>query len=153
MTIKEASRHTGLSQDTLRFYEKSGMIPPVSRNNGIRDYSEIDLRWISLAKSLRNAGLPVESVAKYVSLYTAGDATLTERLLLLSETRQTLLLQRKLLDETILRMDQLIYGCRSALELNQQKSHPFPDSYADHVRPEALRVEYPGDDDSDDSEL
>ena len=147
MTIKEASRHTGLSQDTLRFYEKSRMIPPVSRNKGIRDYSEIDLRWISLAKSLRNAGLPVESVAKYVSLYTAGDATLTERLLLLSETRQTLMLQRKLLDETILRMDQMIYGCRSALELNQQKSRPFPDSYADHVRPEALRVEYPGDDD------
>ncbi|MBQ8186008.1 MAG: MerR family transcriptional regulator [Clostridia bacterium] len=149
MTIKDASRITGLSQDTLRFYEKAGMIPAVQRTNGIRDYSEIDLRWISLAKSLRNAGLPVESVARYVSLYTAGDSTLTERMQLLSETRQTLLLQRKLLDETILRMDQLISGCRSAMELNQQKSRPFPDSYADHVRPEALRVEYPGDDDSE----
>ena len=149
MTIKDASRITGLSQDTLRFYEKAGMIPAVQRTNGIRDYSEIDLRWISLAKSLRNAGLPVESVARYVSLYTAGDSTLTERMQLLSETGQTLLLQRKLLDETILRMDQLISGCRSAMELNQQKSRPFPDSYADHVRPEALRVEYPGDDDSE----
>ena len=122
MTIKEASQRSGLSQDTLRFYEKAGMIPAVQRTNGIRDYSEIDLRWISLAKSLRNAGLPVESVARYVSLYTAGDSTLTERMQLLSETRQTLLLQRKLLDETILRMDQLISGCRSAMELNQQKS-------------------------------
>ncbi len=152
MTIKDASRISGLSQDTLRFYEKSGMIPPVQRKNGIRDYSEIDLRWITLAKSLRNAGLSVESVAKYVSLYTAGDSTLTERMQLLSETRQTLLLQRKLLDETILRMDQLISGCRSAIELNQQSSRPFPDSYSDHVRPEALRIEYPGNGDSDDSE-
>jgi hypothetical protein len=50
-------------------------------------------------------------------------------------------------------MDQLIYGCRSALELNQQKSRPFSDSYSDHVRPEALRVEYPGDGDSDDYEI
>ncbi|MBQ8334448.1 MAG: MerR family transcriptional regulator [Clostridia bacterium] len=149
MTIKEASQRSGLSQDTLRFYEKSGMIPPVSRNNGIRDYSEIDLRWISLARSLRNAGLSVESTAKYLRLHMASDEKLPERLELLIETRQNLLMQRKQIDEAVTRLEQLIVSCRSAMEL---QSGSFPDSFTDHVRPEAIRQEYPGNSLSDESD-
>ncbi len=149
MTIKEASQRSGLSPDTLRFYEKSGMIPPVSRINGIRDYSEIDLRWISLAKSLRNAGLSVESTAKYISLHTSGGEKLPERLELLIETRQNLLLQRKRIDEAVIRLEQLIVSCRSAMEL---QTGSFPDTFTDHVRPEAIRQEYPGNSPSDESD-
>ena len=57
MTIKEVSEKYGISQDTLRYYERVGMIPPVTRTaGGIRDYKEKDLAWVELAKCMRSAG-------------------------------------------------------------------------------------------------
>ena len=54
MTIKEVSERYGLTQDTLRYYERVGMIPPVHRTaSGIRDYQPDDLGWIELAKCMR----------------------------------------------------------------------------------------------------
>ena len=62
ITIKEVSERYDLSQDTLRYYERVGMIPPVHRTaSGIRDYQPDDLGWIELAKCMRGAGLPVEA--------------------------------------------------------------------------------------------
>ena len=63
MTIKEVSEKYEISQDTLRYYERVGMIPPVTRTaSGIRDYQESDLGWVELAKCMRSAGLPVEAM-------------------------------------------------------------------------------------------
>ena len=62
MTIKEVSEKYGISQDTLRYYERVNVIPKVTRTSGgIRDYQEEDLRWVELAVCMRNAGLPIES--------------------------------------------------------------------------------------------
>lgn len=70
MTIAEVSKQYGLSQDTLRYYERVGMIPPVTRTaGGICDYQEEDLGWVELAKCMRSAGLPVESLIEYVKLF------------------------------------------------------------------------------------
>ena len=88
MTIKEVSEKYGISQDTLRYYERVGMIPPVTRTaGGIRDYKEKDLAWVELAKCMRSAGLPVEAMIEYVRLTQEGDATIPARLQLLKEQR------------------------------------------------------------------
>lgn len=69
MNIKKAAEMFDLSVDTLRYYERVGVIPPVHRNSsGYRDYTTLDLNWIYLAKSLRNAGLSVESLIEFVKL-------------------------------------------------------------------------------------
>ena len=61
MKIAEVSEKYGLSVDTLRYYERVGLIPPVNRNEGgIRDYNELDLRRVDFIKCMRGAGLPVE---------------------------------------------------------------------------------------------
>ena len=66
MTIKEVSEKYGISQDTLRYYERVNVIPKVTRTSGgIRDYQEKDLRWVELAVCMRNAGLPIESLIEY----------------------------------------------------------------------------------------
>ena len=92
MTIKEVSEKYGISQDTLRYYERVGMIPPVTRTaGGIRDYKEKDLAWVELAKCMRSAGLPVEAMIEYVRLTQEGDATIPARLQLLKEQRESLL--------------------------------------------------------------
>lgn len=76
MTIKEVSEKYNISQDTLRYYERVGMIPQVHRTGGgIRDYQEDDLGWVELAICMRSAGLPVEVMIEYVRLYMQGDST------------------------------------------------------------------------------
>ena len=69
MNIKKAAEMFDLSVDTLRYYERVGVIPPIHRNSsGYRDYTTNDLNWIYLAKNLRNAGLSVESLIEFVKL-------------------------------------------------------------------------------------
>ena len=81
MTIKEVSGQYGISQDTLRYYERVGMIPRVTRSaSGHRDYQPEDLAWVELAKCLRGAGLTVEAIVDYVRLYQQGTETIPARL-------------------------------------------------------------------------
>ena len=99
MTIKQVCQRYGLTQDTLRYYEKIGVIPPVHRSaSGIRDSDEHDLEN---AVCLRNAGVPVESIAEYVKLYQAGDETFAARRDLLSHVLADLTEQRSQLDAAI----------------------------------------------------
>ena len=81
MTIKEVSEKYDISADTLRYYERIGMIPEVTRNaNGIRNYQESDLGWVELAICMRSAGLPVEVLIEYVKLFQIGDSTFEARM-------------------------------------------------------------------------
>lgn len=91
MTIAETSKKYELSQDTLRYYERIGLLPKVNRNkSGIRDYTEEDCRWIEFIKCMRNAGLPIEVLIEYVSLFQEGDSTLEIRRDILVEQRNLL---------------------------------------------------------------
>ena len=106
MTIKEVSEKFNISQDTLRYYERVGMIPPVTRTpGGIRDYQESDLGWVELAICMRSAGLPVEALIEYVKLTQEGDETIEARLQLLSEQRESLIEQQKKINDTLKRLD------------------------------------------------
>lgn len=102
MTIKQVSLQYDITQDTLRYYEKIGMIPPVTRNaSGIRDYTEKDLRWVQLAKCMRASGLSVEAMVQYVQLYQQGDETILERLELLLQQKAELLERREKIDAAL----------------------------------------------------
>lgn len=117
MTIKEVSEKFDISQDTLRYYERVGMIPPVTRTvSGIRDYQEKDLGWVELAKCMRSAGLPVEAMIEYVNLTQEGDSTIPARLQLLIEQRKTLLEQKAKIDTTLERLNYKIRRYEIAVE-------------------------------------
>ena len=91
MTISEASRKYGLTPDTLRYYERIGLIPPVPRTkSGIRDYGEESCGWIELMKCMRAAGVQIEALAEYVALYQQGETTLGARRALLAGQREQL---------------------------------------------------------------
>ena len=106
MTIKEVSEKYGLSQDTLRYYEKIGVIPPVTRTSGgIRNYTEQDIGWVENAVCMRNAGLPVEVIAEYCRLFSMGDSTIGARLELHTEQRKKLIEQKEQLETEISRLD------------------------------------------------
>lgn len=106
MTIKEVGEKYGISGDTLRYYERVGMIPPVPRTaGGIRDYGEEDLRWVELVVCMRSAGLPIEAIIEYVRLFQMGDSTFQARLQLLQEQRETLLEQKEQVERTLDRLN------------------------------------------------
>ena len=88
MTIKEVCEKFDLSPDTLRYYERAGVIPEVRRTKGgIRDYSEADIKWVENAVCMRNAGVPIELLIEYVRLFQMGDETIEARRDLLLEVR------------------------------------------------------------------
>lgn len=117
MTIKEVAQQFHISQDTLRYYERVGMIPPVTRTlSGIRNYQETDLQWVELAICMRSAGLPVETMIEYVKLCQEGDNTISARLQLLVEQREVLHEQRKQIEETLERLDFKISRYERAVE-------------------------------------
>ena len=91
MTIAEVSRNYDISADTLRYYERIGLIPPVPRTRGgLRDYGEESCGWIQLMKCMRAAGVQIEALIEYVDLFQQGDATLDARKALLVEQRDQL---------------------------------------------------------------
>lgn len=102
MKIAEVSEKYGISTDTLRYYERVGLIPPVPRNgSGIRDYGDTEAKRIEFVKCMRKAGLPVEVLIEYFDLVQQGDATLAARKALLTEQRNLLLARIAELQETL----------------------------------------------------
>ena len=80
MNIKKISELSGVSADTIRYYERIGLIPPVKRAaNGIREFDEEDLRWITFSRQMRNAGLSIESLVEYLTLFQIGNETVPAR--------------------------------------------------------------------------
>jgi DNA-binding transcriptional MerR regulator len=109
MKIAEVSERYGISSDTLRYYERIGLIPPVNRNeSGIRDYSEIDVRRVEFIKCMRRAGLPIEALIKYIGLVQQGDQTVEARKEILVEQREQLAARIKEMQKTLDMLDHKI---------------------------------------------
>ncbi len=106
MTINEVSKKVNITQDTLRFYEKVGLIGPIERSkSGFRNYNEEDLKRIEFVKCMRNAELSIEVLRKYMELYDEGDETKEERKKLLIEQKEILDKKIKDMQEASKRLD------------------------------------------------
>lgn len=91
MTITEVSKKYDITADTLRYYERIGLIPPVPRTKGgVRNYDEDSCRWIELMKCMRKAGVQIEALIEYVALFKLGDSTIDARKAILVEQRNQL---------------------------------------------------------------
>ena len=117
ITIKEVSKRYGITQDTLRYYERAGLIPPVPRTSGgMRDYRDGNLAWVELALCLRSAGLSVEAISEYVRLARLGDGTIQDRLALLKGQREGLLERQRQVTEALDRLNYKIARYEDALK-------------------------------------
>lgn len=116
MKIAEVSQRFGLSVDTLRYYERVGLIPPVHRNGGgIRDYDELDLRRVDFIRCMRGAGLPVEVLIEYVALVQQGDKTIEARKEILVEQRDLVAARLEEMQKTLDRLNYKIEVYEKAL--------------------------------------
>lgn len=109
MTIAEVCARFDLTQDTLRYYEKIGLIPSIQRkSSGIRSYTEEDCKWIEFIKCMRSAGLTIEFLSEYVKLFKEGDSTLEKRRGLLIEQRRLLIDKMNEMRITLERLDRKV---------------------------------------------
>lgn len=116
MTISEISERFSMSTDTLRYYERIGLIPPIKRNkSGIREYSEEDCLWINFAKCMRSAGLPVETLIEYLSLFQQGEQTAPARKAILIEQRDLLAVRLSEMQETLEKLNSKIENYEKVL--------------------------------------
>ncbi len=123
MTIEEVSKKYNLTQDTIRYYEKIGLIPEVPRTkSGIRDFDETSCRWIEFIKCMRSAGMSIEVLIEYVTLFKKGRETVDARKNLLVEQRQKLLEKQEEIKATIERLD---YKINLYTEIVQGKRKDF----------------------------
>lgn len=89
MRIAEVSKQFDISADTLRYYERIGLLPHVHRNeSGIRDYDETDLARVKFVKCMRGANVSIEALIEYMQLFEEGDSTLAARKAILEEQRE-----------------------------------------------------------------
>lgn len=106
MTIAEVSKKYDLTQDTIRYYERIGLIPTIPRTqNGIRNFDEESCRWIEFIKCMRNAGMEIEILLEYVELFKKGKSTVKARKELLEEQREKLTQKQRNINATIERLD------------------------------------------------
>jgi len=122
MKISEVSERSGISPDTLRYYERIGLLPPVNRNDsGIRDYSELDVRRVEFVKCMRNAGLPIEVLIEYYGLVQQGDQTIEARKEILIEQREKLVAKMAEIQKTLDLVDYKINVYENALLIREKE--------------------------------
>lgn len=102
MNIKEASERLQIPKETLRYWENNGLIPPVPRNrSGYREYTEREMKWALFIKAMRNAGISVDSLIKFVRLYHRQDDTKADQKALIEQQYDQLRNKRDDLDRTL----------------------------------------------------
>ena len=121
MKIAEVSERYAISSDTLRYYERIGLIPQVNRNgSGIRDYNENDIRRVEFIKCMRRAGLPIEILIEYIALVQQGDQTIEARKEILIEQRAMLAARMQEMQATLDLLDYKISVYENAV-VNKEK--------------------------------
>ncbi|MBF6137886.1 MerR family transcriptional regulator [Nocardia otitidiscaviarum] len=110
-SIGEVSERSGLTRDTLRWYERIGLMDYVGRDHtGQRRFSDRDLDWLTLIGKLRRTGMPVADMVRYAELVRQGDETFPQRLEMFRRTREDVLARIAELQQTVAVLD-----CKIAL--------------------------------------
>lgn len=109
MNIKKVSEQLGISSDTIRYYERIGLVPPISRDkNGVRNFTDIDIQRLDFIKCMRHAGLSIENLHEYMHLYSSNDD-------------RTIPARKKILEEEAEKLDERIANLQETRAYLQHK--------------------------------
>ncbi|WP_367126664.1 stress response transcriptional regulator NmlR [Streptococcus suis] len=116
MNIKEVNQVTGLSADTIRYYERIGLIPKIARkSSGVRDFVENDVAILEFIRCFRSAGMSIERLIEYMGLVQAGDSTVEARIDLLKEEQEELRSRLLEIQQALDRLDYKIENYQTIL--------------------------------------
>ena len=101
-SIRAAAEHIGVVPSTIRYYEREGLLPNISRNeSGIRQFTDKDLDWLHTLECLKKTGMSIKEIKRFVDLFLQGDKTLEERRQMFYERRQAVEGQMAELQKTL----------------------------------------------------
>lgn len=120
-TIAQAAEKTGLSEHTIRYYEREGLLPFIERTqSGIRSFQDSDFEWLSLICCLKNTGMQIKEIKKFVGWCKDGDCTLEQRKEMLIEHRAAVVKQiadlNRYLENIDWKIDYYTEACESGRE-------------------------------------
>ena len=122
MTIAEVSKKYAITPDTLRYYERIGLIPPVPRTKGgVRNYDETSCGWVELMKCMRSAGVQIEALIEYVALFRRGEDTAAQRKAILVEQRSQLEERMAEIQRSLDRLNSKIAGYDQCLRKKERE--------------------------------
>jgi DNA-binding transcriptional MerR regulator len=125
LTIQQVAHQTGLSIDTLRYYERIGLLEKVGRTeSGHRRYTSQDLAWIDLLIRLRDTGMPLAQMVHFARLRRQGDATLTERRLMLEQHQDALEVRMRITEQHMAALQQKIANLKARESQRGAASQP-----------------------------
>lgn len=123
-SIQEVAEITGLTIDTLRYYERIGLLEPIYRaSSGHRRYRQRDIDWIGLVINLRETGMPLVQIRHFAELRRQGEATAAERLLILEQHQQALMQQMQKLEQHMAALQRKI-AHKKAFLAERDTPHP-----------------------------
>ena len=126
MTITEISQRFGITTDTIRYYVRIKLVPPIKRDsNGIRNFTEEDCNWVYFIKQLRSAGISIETLVEYVSLFQEGISTVGARKELLIEQLRIVENRMKEIQETYERLKLKVDGYEERILVREEKLKKF----------------------------
>ena len=101
-TIRQIAELTNLTEHTIRYYDREGMIPFLARSkSGKRQFSEDDLAWIQLVCCLRNSGMPLQEIKEFMQMCLKGEESFEERKILLTKHKEKILNDMKNLEKSL----------------------------------------------------
>lgn len=107
MQVKQVAENLGLSEHTIRYYDKAELFPFVSRDkNGYRDFSKEDLYWIEFIKCMRQTHMPVSKLKEIAELYHQGSSTKMKRKDIFLEHQKNLIDQKELINKGLQKLDE-----------------------------------------------
>lgn len=120
-TISEVAQKMGVSAHTLRFYDKEGLLPNVDRVNGRRVFKDKDFAWLRVLNCLKNTGMPLKEIHRYLELCKLGDNSLNDRLKLLLDQKENIENQIKFLEYNMKELKYKIWYYEKAIEAGTEK--------------------------------
>ncbi|HFI0575846.1 TPA: stress response transcriptional regulator NmlR [Streptococcus suis] len=122
MNFKEVCEVTGLSADTIRYYERIGLVPKIARkSSGVRDFAENDIAFLEFVRCFRSAGMSIERLIEYMGLVQAGDSTVEARIDLLKEEQEELRSRLLEIQQALDRLDYKIENYQTILRGNESE--------------------------------
>ena len=101
-TVGEIAKKLNIAPSTLRYYDKEGLLPFIERSGGgIRMFKEEDFDFLSIIECLKKTGMPIKDIKIFIDWCMEGDATITERLTLIKEQRESVLSQMEQMQQTL----------------------------------------------------
>ena len=123
-TIKEVAEKMGVTVPTLRYYDKEGLMPFIEKKeNGTRVFKDEDFKGLEIIACMKNSGMPIKDIKRYMDMCMEGDSTLQDRLDVFLERQEIVKQQIDELNNILELIEHKIWYYETDIEAGSESIH------------------------------